>query len=211
VAPSVGRFEADFFDPVAWRPEYPNPAFDNLRADDAFWAARLVALFTDDILRAVVAKARYTDPKASEYVTATLIKRRDKVLREWLNGVNPVAEPGLSADGTLTFQNAAERAGVASPASTYTLTWSRFDNAEDRATGSPVEVRANQASSPAPASILQDSTFVTVDVRTDHRDHPDWAPVRIYFRRSGSGWQTVGLERTGVPGPIGYTVTSTSR
>ena len=25
--------------PMLWRPEYPNPAFDNMRADDAFWAA----------------------------------------------------------------------------------------------------------------------------------------------------------------------------
>ena len=46
-AKSVGRFEADFFDPVKWRPEYPNPAFDNLRPDDAFWGARLVARFSD--------------------------------------------------------------------------------------------------------------------------------------------------------------------
>src|SRR5688572_32619324 len=27
VAPSVGRFESEFFDPLKWRPEYPNPAF----------------------------------------------------------------------------------------------------------------------------------------------------------------------------------------
>lgn len=26
-AKSVGRFEGNFFDPNAWRPEYPNPAF----------------------------------------------------------------------------------------------------------------------------------------------------------------------------------------
>ena len=29
--PSVGRFEGDAFDPVQWKPEYPNPAFDNMR------------------------------------------------------------------------------------------------------------------------------------------------------------------------------------
>ena len=39
VARSVGRFEADFFNPVVWKPEYPNPAFDNMQPDDAFWAA----------------------------------------------------------------------------------------------------------------------------------------------------------------------------
>ena len=80
-APSVGRFEGDFFDPVKWRPEYPNPAFDNMRADDAFWAARLVAQFSDEPIRAIVAKARYSDPAATEYIATTLIARRDKVLR----------------------------------------------------------------------------------------------------------------------------------
>ena len=38
---SVGRFEAESFDPLAWRPEYPNPAFRNLMLDDAYWAATL--------------------------------------------------------------------------------------------------------------------------------------------------------------------------
>ena len=33
------------FDPLRWKPEYPNPAFDNMRPDDAFWAARIVATF----------------------------------------------------------------------------------------------------------------------------------------------------------------------
>src|SRR5688572_28855871 len=91
-AKAVGRFEGDFFDPVAWRPEYPNPAFDNMREDDAFWAARLVAKFSDETIAAIVRKARYNEPGAAEHITATLIKRRDKVLRRWLTGVNPLAD-----------------------------------------------------------------------------------------------------------------------
>ncbi len=42
VPPSVGRFEGKAFDPEEWKPEYPNPAFHNMRPDDAFWAARIV-------------------------------------------------------------------------------------------------------------------------------------------------------------------------
>ena len=52
-----------------------------MRADDAFWAARLVARFSDEAIRAIVAKARYSDPRAADHIAATLIKRRDKVLR----------------------------------------------------------------------------------------------------------------------------------
>ena len=70
---SVGRFEAESFDALAWRPEYPNPAFRNLMSDDAYWAARIVSRFSDDAIRAVVAEARYSNPRATAHVTDTLI------------------------------------------------------------------------------------------------------------------------------------------
>ena len=105
--PAIGRLEGDAFDPQKWKPEYPNPAFENMQLDDAFWAARIVSKFSDAMVRAIVEKARYSDPKATEYMTATLIKRRDKVLRYWLNAVNPVVDPVLASSGALTFSNAA--------------------------------------------------------------------------------------------------------
>jgi hypothetical protein len=58
VPKSIGRLEAKSFDPIEWKPEYPNPAFDNMRADDAFWAARIVSRFTDEMIGAVVPKAQ---------------------------------------------------------------------------------------------------------------------------------------------------------
>ena len=48
-------------------------------------------------------KARYTDPKATDYMTETLITRRDKVLATWLNQVNPVVDVTLDGTGALTF------------------------------------------------------------------------------------------------------------
>ena len=88
--PALGRIEADFFQPDRWKPEYPNPAFDNLRPDDAFWAARRVIAISDEAIRAVVGTAEYTDPEATDYLTRVLIKRRDKVAALWLNGVLPL-------------------------------------------------------------------------------------------------------------------------
>ena len=196
VAPSVGRFEAEFFDPVKWRPEYPNPAFDNMRTDDAFWGARLVARFNDAAIRGVVAKARYSDPAAAEYIARTLIARRDKVIRTWLTGVNPIVAPALAADGTLTFSNAAVDAGVATPPSAYVLAWSAFDNATAAAVGAPQETRVDSPRAAAPQNLLRDPEFVSVAVRTVHPDYPAWnAPVTIVFRRTAQGWRAVGLER----------------
>jgi hypothetical protein len=195
VAPSVGRFEADFFDPAAWRPEYPNPAFDNMRGDDAFWGARLVGKFTDATIRAIVAKARYSDAAAAEYISATLIKRRDKVLRTWLTGVNPIADPVLAADGTLTFRNAAVDAAVAPPPAGYELSWSAFDNATGAAVGTAVVTRSPGGRASAPAALLG-SEIVSVAIKTEHRDYPHWVtPVTAYFRRGPEGWRLVGLDR----------------
>jgi hypothetical protein len=199
-AKAVGRFEGDFFDPVAWRPEYPNPAFDNMRADDAFWAARLVIRFSDETIRALVAKGRYSEPGAADHLVATLIMRRDKVLRTWLTGVNPVAEPALGADGILTFVNAASDARVASPPTEYVLAWSRFDNETGAKVGAPIEMRVPSPRATAPANILANADFVSVDVQTVHPEYPHWrVPATFTFRRSGTGWHAVGLDRTVPP------------
>ena len=200
-AKSVGRFEGDAFDPIAWRPEYPNPAFDNMRPDDAFWAARLVARFSDEAIRAIVAKAQYSEPGAAEHIVTTLIKRRDKVLRAWLTQVNPLSEPQLSDEGVLTFRNDAIEARVASPAARYTLSWSRFDNATGAASGGAAEMTATEPRASGPPALLKDAQFISVSVRTGHSDFPEWnAPVTFTFRRTPNGWQAVGLDRAVPPG-----------
>jgi len=197
VAASVGRFEADFFDPIRWRPEYPNPAFDVMRPEDGFWAARLVGKFSNEAIRAIVSKARYSNPSAADYIAETLIKRRDKVLKTWLTGVNPIVNPQLRADGRLTFDNAAVDAGVASAPSSYGLTWSKFDNVTGTVVGPAHDVRVQAPSGDAPPSIVQGATFVSVAIRSVHADFPGWeAPVSVYFRKTAEGWQAVGLERS---------------
>jgi hypothetical protein len=199
-AKAVGRFEGDVFDPIAWRPEYPNPAFDNMRADDAFWGARLVARFSDEAIRAIVAKGKYTEPGAAEHIAATLIKRRDKVLRAWLTAVNPLAEPQLSADGVLTFRNEAVAARMSSAPSRYALTWSRFDNVTGAPAGDSVEATTAEARATAPSAVLNGAQFVSVAVKTIHSDFPVWElPVTFTFRRVPNGWQAVGTDRSVPP------------
>ena len=194
---SIGRFESARFEPELWKPEYPNPAFENMRADDAFWAARIVARFSDDAIRAVVGRARFSEAGAAEFAVRTLIERRDKVLKFWLPGVNPIVSPALDASGTLTFQNAAVEAGVATSPSAYVLQWHHFDNAAGL--GDPIgrEIRVSEPRAGAPLESLQGREFVAVTIRTVHAQFPHWAePVTIYLRRNGGGWRPVGLERT---------------
>jgi hypothetical protein len=195
VPASVGRFEAQAFDPVAWRPEYPNPAFHNMRADDAFWAARLVARFTPADIRAVVEKARYTDHRATDYMADTLIERRTRVLRAWLTPINPLVDFAMDDGGVLTFGNAAVAASVATPATRFRFRWSRFDNATG-AVSDAVDTESTEMRATAPASLVASASFIQVDVSAEHPQHPSWAqPVTLHFRRDGSRWTLVGLRR----------------
>ena len=101
-----------------------------MRPDDAFWAARIVAQFSDEALAAIV-KAQFREQRAADYILSVLTKRRDKVVSAWLNGVNPVVDFRLAGDGTLTFDNAALLAKTSTAPTGYAISWSRFDNATD--------------------------------------------------------------------------------
>ncbi len=197
--PAVGRLEATAFDPVSWKAEYPNPAFDNMRPDDAFWAAGIVATFDAAAIRAVVEKARYSDPRATNYMTDVLMKRREKVLRQWLTAVNPVIDVALGDTGTLTFANAAERAGMATPAQGYTVQWSRFDNATGTPTAVGAAAETTTMTATAPAALVtaaRDGDYIEAAIAARHPDHPAWAtPVTAHFRRAAGRWTLVGLRR----------------
>lgn len=198
VPPAIGRFEAHAFTPEVWKPEYPNPAFANMRADDAFWAARLVSRFGDRAIRTIVEKARYSDPRASEYLTETLITRRNKVLKAWLTQVTPLVDFALTESGGLTFANAAVEAGVASPAAEYRVEWARFDNTTG--TASPVEntVVRRELRVPIPDSISGAAApeFLQVSLAAVHPEFSSWAtPVTVHFRRVANAWKLVGIAR----------------
>ena len=193
--PAIGRIEADYFQPDRWKPEYPNPAFDNLRPDDAFWAARRLVGISDETIRRVVATAEYSDAAAAEFLTDVLIKRRNKVVSHWLNGVLPVVDLSLSRDGALTFRNLAVDAGLAAPPAGYRIRWFRFDNATGETAAVGDESTAPQTTATAPRPALE-AEYVLCEIRTEHAVHAGWSTrLRAYFRRSADGWTLVGLER----------------
>jgi hypothetical protein len=193
---SVGFFEGDEFDPTAWRPQTPTKAYLELRADDAFWAARRVAAFSDELIRAAVRSGKLSDPAAEQHLAATVIKRRDKVLAAYLPAINPVVNPRLDADGSLTFENAAVAAAVAKPPAEYHVAWSRFDNAAGT-TQAIGDTRSALTTHKAPGALPSNAgSFVELAISADSAEHPTWKePVRAHFRRINGGWKMVGLQR----------------
>ena len=67
--PSLGNIEADFFEPAKWKTEYPQPAFDQMDAADAFWAASIVvALHRRDDPGASSTTGELSDPDAARAI-----------------------------------------------------------------------------------------------------------------------------------------------
>ena len=191
--PSVGKFEGKVFDPRTWKPQTPTKAYMELRDDDAFWAARRVAAFTDDMLRAVVHTGEFSDPNAEKYLADVLIQRRDTVKRIYLTAVNPIVDVHLDGQG-LSFENAAIAAGVAEGPVSYTASWMEFDNATSAT--KPLSETKSDTTRIALPNGLPASGFVAVDIAAASEKYPTWKqPVRAYFRRDGGSWTLVGFER----------------
>jgi hypothetical protein len=210
--PSIGKFEGDRFDPREWRPQTPTTAYLELRDDDAFWAARRVAAFTDELIRAAVHTGQYSDPAAEKYLGDVLIKRRDKIKSVYLTAVNPIVGPRLDANGRLTFENAAFAAGVARGPATYRASWFRFDNATGE-TQPLSETQGSTTTIEAPSGLPTPSgSFIAVDISVDSTADPTWRrPIRAFFRRGAEGWTLVGLERLPESLATGPAVQKTSR
>jgi hypothetical protein len=199
--PSVGKFEGKLFDPRTWRPQTPTTAYMETRDDDAFWAARRVAAFSEPLIRAVVHTGEFSDPAAEKYLGDVLLERRKTIVRVYMTAINPIVSPRLEGE-TLTFDNAAVQQDVARVPSAYHATWMRFDNAtgETRLL-TTIDSRTTTVAAPADLPTTP-GAIVAIDLSADG-EYPAWKrPIRAYFRRRGTGWQLVGLDRLpdGVPG-----------
>jgi hypothetical protein len=83
VSPAVGRFDANL-EPLLWKPQYPNLAYEDMDEEDAEWAARLIGRFSDELIDAVVSLARYSNPADAAHVASALKARRDTIVGTYL-------------------------------------------------------------------------------------------------------------------------------
>jgi hypothetical protein len=195
--PSIGRFESAVFDPAAWKPHTATLPYIEMQPRDAFWAARRVAAFDDDLIAALVHTGQYSDAAAERHLAATLGQRRDKIAKAYLPAINPIVDAALSTAGVLTFDNAAVTARAAAAPAGYATEWFQFDNDSGR-TQPLGQSRSNRGLVDAPRTLPAEvGAIVQIDVRANGGDAAWQRPVRLFFRRSPSGWTLVGLERDG--------------
>src|SRR4029077_16969470 len=167
---------------LSWKPHTPSTAYMEMLPDDAFWAARRVAAFDDDLIDDRVHIGQFSDATAERHLASILKQRRDKIARAYLPAVNPLVEPRLGG-GQLTFVNAAVAAGVAPEAQGYRAVWAVFDNGsgETRSLGeTAAPVRALAAPPDLPSA---QGTIVRVDVSArGSAPAASLAPIHVYFR-----------------------------
>jgi hypothetical protein len=189
--PSIGRFESNYFQPEKWKSVYPNTAFSKMQNDDAFWATKIVMKFTDDKIRALVKTGQYSEPEAEEYLIQTLLIRRDKIIRYYLDQLNPLDVFAID-NGQLTFKNLGIEAGLA-PSAEYRYEWFRFDNNKitSESLGEPAVSGTPTFSIPADSS-----PFLLVRIQTSSEGHPNWEKSVYVYIRNDATKQVVGIERS---------------
>ena len=189
--PSIGRFEGDFFQPELWRPEYPNPAFDRMLPEDAFWAVRIIYRFSDEMVRAIVETGEIADQEAEEYLVQTLIKRRDKILAHYLERMNPLDEFRVSERG-LEFRDLAVDRRL-SPERPYQYQWFRYSNPDGKSSplGQPGRTQETRLDLPD-----NSSEFLMVRIGPEGSQTVD-----VYLRRAGVSRRLVGIDRAALNQP----------
>lgn len=191
--PAIGRFESDFFQPDAWRPEYPNPAFERMLPADAFWAVRIIHRFSDEMVRAIVKTGKLQDLEAEDYLVQTLLKRRDKIIRHYLPLASPLDGFLIMQVGDSTylkFVNLMIEAGI-SESDHYEYEWYRFDNLTGVLTSLDLSASTDQTSIPIPQS---SGSFLMVRILSSSQKAGDQHKIDIYIRNEANPL-IVGIER----------------
>jgi hypothetical protein len=185
---SIGRFEAEVFDPERWYPEFPNPAFLNRLPDDEFWAAKQVMAFSADQIRAVVKTGQISDPAAEQYLVDCLIQRRDKIGKAFFAKVLPL-DLFTVRNGELAFEDLAKKHGLGATGP-LKVSWSRFDNETEQKTPWAQQTGFRI---PVDATPNSDTAYSVAEIS---REGEGRRTVTVYVRIRRSQPEVVGVERS---------------
>lgn len=95
VHPEIGYYQAELFDPGQWKPNYPNLAFARMDDSDAYWGAKLVTAFSDELVDRLAEAGQYSRPEVTEHLKSVLKQRRDAIGNYWFDRITPLEDPAL--------------------------------------------------------------------------------------------------------------------
>ncbi len=208
----IGTLDADTYDPGSWKPSRPNPALLRATNLDGYWGAKILMSFTDEHVRAIVKEAKFSDPRAEEYMSQTLIQRRDKTGRYWYGRVNPLDRFAFSDKNILRFDDMAVVGGL-EKSEDVKYQW-KLEHRGDgvKAITDYVEIESTQITfTPDIIESMEDiiqkseqadnprNRVFSIDIQTKRTTNPKWSKsVRSHFYYSPEGdLKLIGIEREG--------------
>ena len=186
--PAVGNFTATAFDPLTWKPNYPNPAFLEMTPQDAYWGAKRVMFFSNEDIHAIVEEGQFSNPAVTDYITKVLIARRDLIGKAWFSRVAPLEDFAV-VEGRLHYADLGQKYGVI-PAADYSYSWFSFDDKSGKKIAA-----ADGSTNAVPSTLapLVDGNFIgctLTDAKEPRRS------VTVIFRKQDNQWTPLGIERT---------------
>ena len=200
---SIGNIEAEVFDRAMWKTEYPNPAFKQMDAADAFWSASIMSRFTNAMIRGVVEEARLTNPEAARYLADVIIKRRDKTVRWGVSGTNPLDRFAIRNGRVpeLAFDNAAVRLQIVQQQPQYQIEWAPFDNNAGTIGAIRATLNTRESHVAIPPDVwgppdVAGFRHAVARISTIQRAFPHWIkPVIVTIRNRNGLVDVVGIDR----------------
>jgi len=200
--PSIGVYYSDLFDPIKYKPQVPNPAFENMTLLDGYWAAKIVMSFTDEHLEAVLKEAKYSNPQAEAFLLEILKTRRDKIGKYFFNQVNPADHFRIyksnSNDWVVSFENLAVNYGFTNSegiAYQYSI---QSDDDQEILEG-PVDIYQSEIPLKSLQNLnLPENRLFRIELRTERLDIKEWyKPVILYLQveEKVDGFKLVRVQR----------------
>ena len=122
--------------------------------------------------------------------------RQQKCGRFGINVMNPIGELRIE-EGRLDFTNLSEQYGFVEAETRYRMSWSSFDNLSgehqrlSERLSEPITSREPGLDLPE-----NESEFLRAEIHSLNDENLHWnSAVFVYLRRSGSGYEIVGIER----------------
>ena len=218
VAPIIGYYDAEHFEPENYRAGYPNPAFSAMLDEDAAWMARIIARMDEDAVATMLEEGFMHDQQEETELLRTIMARRQRVLDYYLRVRSPLADFEVQEDGTtLCFQDLATLTGVTSTSEIHyesrgwfgdfeSPAWHRLDNPEGPVDPERVCVSLAGPDGERPADTGPPESagrYVVIDLHLVPEPGMDEAipPARLHFYDLGDdGFRLVGVERPGDAG-----------
>ena len=105
------------FDPGAWKPLYPNPAFLRMTERDAAWMARKLARYSHDDIVRVVKTGRWQNQSDLAFLVNALDVRLHRIFVRYFSRLSPLGE--VRRDGNRICATDFARLREVEPASAY--------------------------------------------------------------------------------------------